>query len=135
MRPWFAGLPKKFHKGDIESAGEFAWDDVVEQVRFRGRVLALKVWKDILRAMRAAFPDLEFLVKEQLCEGYRWPAASSGPEHTRENSRAWRRRVARCARGVSSWTGRSRPIKDTRIIMDMSAFFLRPGAESAGDVK
>lgn len=37
--------------------------------RFRARVPGLEGLKDVLRGMRAAFPDLHFFVEEQIAEG------------------------------------------------------------------
>jgi steroid delta-isomerase-like uncharacterized protein len=56
-------------RGEIERAGEFAWEDVVEQVPLPGQGPGLEGLKDILRAMRAGFPDLVFTIEEQISEG------------------------------------------------------------------
>ena len=47
----------------------FVWEDVVEQVPLPGQGPGLEGLKDILRGMRAAFPDLNFAIKEQIAEG------------------------------------------------------------------
>ena len=44
-------------RGDIDSAVQFVWEDVVEQVPFPGQGPGLEGLKDVLRAMPAAFPD------------------------------------------------------------------------------
>ena len=46
--------------GNIEGAAEFVWEDVVEQVPLPGQGPGLDGLKDILRAMRAGFPDIVF---------------------------------------------------------------------------
>ena len=51
------------------SAEEFVWKDVVEQVPLPGQGPGLEGMKDVLRGMRSAFPDIEFSIKEQVCEG------------------------------------------------------------------
>jgi predicted ester cyclase len=56
-------------RGEIERAGEFAWEDVVEQVPLPGQGPGLEGLQDILRAMRAGFPDLVFTIEEQISEG------------------------------------------------------------------
>ena len=57
------------NKGNIEDAGLFFWEDMVEQVPFPGQQPGLAGLKDVLRGMRAAFPDLHFSIEEQIAEG------------------------------------------------------------------
>src|SRR3974377_1322320 len=56
-------------QGNIDSAAQFVWEDVVEQVPFPGQGPGLEGLKDVLRSMRAAFPDLVFSILEQVAEG------------------------------------------------------------------
>jgi predicted ester cyclase len=56
-------------QGNIDSAVHFVWEDVVEQVPLPGQGPGLEGLKDILRVMRAAFPDLAFSIQEQIAEG------------------------------------------------------------------
>src|SRR3569833_3841363 len=56
-------------QGDIESAAQFVWEDVVEQAPLPGQGPGLEGLKDTLRTMRSAFPDLDFAVQEQIAEG------------------------------------------------------------------
>jgi polygalacturonase/predicted ester cyclase len=56
-------------QGDIGSAVRFAWEDVIEQVPLPGQGPGLEGLKDILRAMRTGFPDLNFAIQEQIAEG------------------------------------------------------------------
>src|SRR4029077_7024317 len=51
------------------SAEEFVWEDLVEQVPLPGQGPGLEGLKDVLRGMRSAFPDIDFSIKEQVCEG------------------------------------------------------------------
>lgn len=60
---------KVITEGFIDSAADFVWEDVVEQVPLPGQGPGLEGLKDILRVMRSAFPDLDFSVKEQIAEG------------------------------------------------------------------
>jgi steroid delta-isomerase-like uncharacterized protein len=106
-------------RGDIDSAARYVWEDVVEQVPLPGQGPGLDGLKDILRAMRAGFPDLEFSIKEQISEGdkvvsrFEWTGTHRGEFLG----------VPATGRRVSVWgmvidrleDGR---IKDTRIIMD-----------------
>jgi predicted ester cyclase len=57
------------NQGKMGSAEEFVWEDVVEQVPLPGQGSGLEGMKDVLRGMRSAFPDIDFSIKEQVCEG------------------------------------------------------------------
>ena len=52
----------------MDLAAQFVWEDVVEQVPLPGQGPGLEGLKDILRGMRAAFPDLNFSIEEQISE-------------------------------------------------------------------
>ncbi|MGB6872134.1 MAG: ester cyclase, partial [Acidobacteriaceae bacterium] len=56
-------------RGEVDRAGEFAWEDVVEQVPLPGQGPGLEGLKDILRARRTGFPDIVFAIQEQISEG------------------------------------------------------------------
>ncbi|HEY5742677.1 MAG TPA: ester cyclase [Terrimicrobiaceae bacterium] len=53
----------------MDAAGQFFSEDMVEQVLFPGQGPGLQGLKDILRDMRAAFPDMNWSVEEQIAEG------------------------------------------------------------------
>jgi predicted ester cyclase len=55
-------------RGDIDSAGQFVLEDVVEQVPFPGQGTGLEGLKDVLCGMRAVFPYLIFSIQEQVSE-------------------------------------------------------------------
>ena len=61
-------IDETLNKGNIDAAEQFVWEDVVEQVPFPGQGPGLAGLKDVLRAMRAAFPDLHWSVEEQIVE-------------------------------------------------------------------
>ena len=65
-------------QGQIDSAAQFVWEDVVEQVPFPGQGPGLEGLKDVLRSMRTGFPDIVFAINEQVAEGdkvaARWTA-------------------------------------------------------------
>jgi steroid delta-isomerase-like uncharacterized protein len=115
-------------QGDIESAARFVWEDVVEQVPLPGQGPGLEGLKDILRAMRSAFPDLNFSIKEQIAEQHK---VASRFEWTGTH-RADFLGVAATGRRVQVWgvvidrleQGR---IKDTRIIMDILGLMIQLG--------
>ncbi len=105
--------------GAIERAGEFAWEDVVEQVPLPGQGPGLDGLKDILRAMRTGFPDLVFAIQEQISEGdkvasrFEWTGTHQGAflgiPATGKPVRVWGVVIDRLVDGK---------IKETRIIMD-----------------
>jgi steroid delta-isomerase-like uncharacterized protein len=115
-------------QGDLESAVRFAWEDVVEQVPLPGQGPGLEGLKDILRAMRSAFPDLEFSIKEQIAEGdkvasrFEWTGTHSGEflgvPATGRRVQVWGVVIDRLVQGR---------IKDTRIIMDMLGLMIQLG--------
>ena len=55
-------------EGNIEAAGQYVWEDVIEQVPLPGQGPGLDGLKDILRAMRAGFPDIVFSILAQIAE-------------------------------------------------------------------
>jgi steroid delta-isomerase-like uncharacterized protein len=116
-------------QGDIDSAVQFVWDDVVELVPFPGQGPGLEGLKDVLRAMRAAFPDLIFSVQEQIAEGdkvasrFEWTGTHQGTflgvPATGRSVRVWGIVIDRLEKGR---------IKDTRIIMDTLGLMMQLGA-------
>jgi steroid delta-isomerase-like uncharacterized protein len=117
------------NKGDVEGAGRFVWEDVVEQVPFPGQGPGLAGLQDVLRAMRAAFPDLHWSVEEQLADGDRvltrfvWTGTHRGaflglPATDRRVS-VWGMVIDRLVEGR---------IKDTRILIDTLGLMTQLGA-------
>jgi steroid delta-isomerase-like uncharacterized protein len=116
-------------QGKIDSAAQYVWEDVVEQVPLPGQGPGLDGLKDILRAMRAGFPDIVFSIQEQITEGdkvasrFEWTGTHKGEFLG----------VAATDRAVQVWgvvidrleNGR---IKDTRIIMDSLGLMTQLGA-------
>ena len=116
-------------QGKIESAAQYVWEDVVEQVPLPGQGPGLDGLKDILRAMRTGFPDIAFSILEQITEGdkvasrFEWTGTHKGEFLG----------IPATGRPVSVWgividrlvDGR---IKDTRIIMDTLGLMIQLGA-------
>ena len=121
-------IEETINQGQIDSAGQFAWEDVVEQVPFPGQGPGLEGLKDVLRGMRAAFPDLHFSVEEQIAEGdkvltrFEWTgthrAEFLGVPATGRPVKIWGMVVDRLQGGR---------IKDTRIIMDSLGLMMQLG--------
>jgi steroid delta-isomerase-like uncharacterized protein len=106
-------------QGNIEAAAQYVWEDVIEQVPLPGQGPGLDGLKDILRAMRAGFPDIVFSIEEQVAERdkvasrFEWTGTHRGEflgiPATGRTVRVWGMVIDRLEDGR---------IKDTRIIMD-----------------
>jgi predicted ester cyclase len=116
-------------EGKIDAAGQYVWEDVVEQVPLPGQGPGLEGLKDIFRAMRAGFPDIVFAIKEQITEGdkvagrFEWTGTHKGDflgiAATDRHVRVWSIVFDRLENGR---------IKDTRIIMDTLGLMSQVGA-------
>jgi steroid delta-isomerase-like uncharacterized protein len=106
-------------QGNIEAAAQYVWEDVIEQVPLPGQGPGLDGLKDILRAMRAGFPDIVFSIQEQVAERdkvasrFEWTGTHRGEflgiPATGRTVRVW---------GIVIDRLEDARIKDTRIIMD-----------------
>ena len=122
-------IEETINQGQIESAAQFVWEDVVEQVPFPGQGPGLEGLKDVLRGMRTAFPDLHFGVEEQIAEGdkvltrFEWTGTHRsdflGVPATERTVKVWGMVIDRLQDGR---------IKDTRIIMDIFGLMMQLGA-------
>lgn len=78
-------VDETLNKGNIDAAGEFVWEDMIEQVPFPGQGPGLDGLKDVLRGMREAFPDMRWVLQEQVAEGEtvvtrsEWTGTHRGP--------------------------------------------------------
>src|SRR5688572_23420868 len=78
-------IEEVINRGDVDGAGRFVWEDVVELVPFPGQGPGLAGLQDVLRGMRSAFPDMRWSVEEQLTERDRvltrfaWTGTHDGP--------------------------------------------------------
>ena len=125
-------VEETINNGNIDSAGLFVWEDVVEQVPFPGQGPGLKGLKDVLRSMRTAFPDLKFSIEEQIAEGdkvvtrFEWTGTHRGAflgiPATERPVKVWGIVIDRLLDGK---------IKDTRIIMDMLGLMAQLGVVPA----
>jgi len=122
-------VEEAINRGEIDSAEKYVWEDVVEQVPLPGQGPGLEGLKDILRGMRAAFPDLNFGIEEQISEGdkvlsrFVWTGTHRGvfmgvPATGRRVS-VWGMVIDRLEQGR---------IKDTRILMDALGLMMQLGA-------
>ena len=112
--------------GQLDAAAQFVWEDVIELVPFPGQGLGLEGLKDVLRGMRAAFPDLHFSVEEQIAEGdkvltrFEWAGTHRsdflGVPASGRSVKVWGMVLDRLEEGR---------IKDTRIIMDIFGLMMQ----------
>jgi steroid delta-isomerase-like uncharacterized protein len=104
----------------LEAAGDYVADDVVEQAPFPGQGPGLAGLKDVLRGLFAVFPDMRWVIEEQIAEGdkvltrFIWTGTQSleflGVAATGRSVSVWGMVVDRIDDGR---------IKDTRILMDL----------------
>ena len=107
------------NQGKVEEAGQYIWDDIVEQVPFPGQGPGADGVKDVIRQMITAFADLNWVIEEQIAEGDRvmtrftWTGTHRAPflgvPATGRPVRVWGVVIDRLEAGR---------IRDTRLIMD-----------------
>ena len=124
-------IEEVLNQGNIEAVGEFFWEDMVEQVPLPGQGPGLKGLKDVLRGLRAAFPDMHWTIQEQIAEGdkvlsrFEWTGTHRGTflgvAGTNRSLTVWGMVIDRLEGGK---------IKDTRIIMDTLGLIMQMGVVS-----
>jgi steroid delta-isomerase-like uncharacterized protein len=122
-------IDEVLNQGRIDSADRFFWDDMVEQVPFPGQGPGLQGLKDVVRGMRAAFPDMHWNIEEQLVDGdrvltrFEWTGthreAFLGVPATGRPVKVWGMVIDRFREGR---------IKESRIIMDTLGLMMQLGA-------
>ena len=122
-------IDEVLNQGNVDLAGQFFWEDMVEQVPFPGQGPGLEGLKDVLRGLRAAFPDMHWTVQEQIAEGdkvlsrFEWKGTHRGTffgvPATDRSVTVWGMVIDRFEAGK---------IKDTRIIMDTLGLMMQLGA-------
>lgn len=122
-------IEEVLNQGNIDAAGQFFWEDMVEQVPFPDQGPGLEGLKDVLRGLKAAFPDMHWTVQEQISEGdkvlsrFEWTGthrgAFLGVPATDRPVRVW---------GMVIDRFQGQKIKDTRIIMDTLGLMMQLGA-------
>ena len=122
-------IEEVLNQGQIDAAERFFWEDMVEQVPFPGQGPGIEGLKDVVRGMRAAFPDMHWRVEEQLTEGdrvltrFEWTGthrgAFLGVDATGRSVKVWGMVIDRFQDGR---------IKETRLIMDTLGLMIQLGA-------
>ena len=124
-------IEEVLNQGKVDAAGQFFWEDMVEQVPLPGQGPGLEGLKDVLRGLRSAFPDMHWSVQEQIVEGdkvlsrFEWKGTHRGlflgvPATDRPVS-VWGMVIDRFEGGK---------IKETRIIMDTLGLMMQLGVVS-----
>jgi steroid delta-isomerase-like uncharacterized protein len=121
-------IEEVLNQGNVDAAGQFFWEDMVEQVPFPGQGPGLEGLKEVLRGLRAAFPDMHWTVQEQIAEGdkvlsrFEWTGTHRGTflgvPATDRAVTVWGMVIDRLEGGK---------IKDTRIIMDTLGLMMQLG--------
>jgi len=116
------------NQGKIDAAEKFFWEDMVEQIPLPGQGPGLEGLKDVLRGLRAAFPDMHWIIQEQISEGdrvlsrFEWTGTHRGTflgvPATERPVTVWGMVIDRLEGGK---------IKDTRIIMDTLGLMMQLG--------
>lgn len=122
-------IEETINQGQIDSAGQFVWDDVVEQVPLPGQGPGLEGLKDILRGLRATFSNMHWTIEEQIADGdkvmtrFEWTGTHRAPflgvPATGRPVKVWGIVIDRLQDGK---------IKATRILMDTLGLMMQLGA-------
>jgi steroid delta-isomerase-like uncharacterized protein len=125
-------IEEVLNQGNIDATGQYAWEDVVEQVPFPGQGPGLEGLKDVVRGMRTAFPDMHWTIDEQIAEGDRvmtrftWTGTHEAPimgiPATNRSVTVWGTVIDRLVDGR---------IKETRILMDTLGLMMQLGVVPA----
>lgn len=121
-------LEETINQDRLDTAAQFVWEDVVEQVPFPGQGPGLEGLKEVLRTMRTAFPDIHYSTEEQIAQGdkvltrFEWTgthrAEFLGVPATGRAVKVWGMVLDRLVDGR---------IKNTRIIMDLLGLMIQLG--------
>jgi steroid delta-isomerase-like uncharacterized protein len=121
-------IERVINRGEIDAVDQFFWENMVEQVPFPGQGPGIEGLKDVLRGLKAAFPDMHWTIEEQIAEGdkvvsrFEWTGTHSGQflgvPATHRPVKVWGMVIDRFASGK---------IQDTRIIMDTLGLMVQLG--------
>lgn len=126
-------IERVLNDGEIGATDEYFWGDMVEEVPLPGQGPGVEGLKDVLRGMRMSFPDMRWVVEEQVESGdkvvsrFTWTGTHRGPFLG----------VPATGRGVTVWgmvidQFEGQKIKSTRIIMDALGLMTQLGAFPPG---
>lgn len=122
-------IEKVLNEDQIDATSDYFWEDMVEQAPFPGQGPGVEGLKDVLRMLRAAFPDIHWTVEEQVEEGdkvvtrFTWTGTHDGPFM---GVPAGGRKVSVWGMVIDRFDGEK--VRDTRIIMDALGLMMQIGA-------
>jgi steroid delta-isomerase-like uncharacterized protein len=127
-------VEETLNKGNVDAAGDYVADSVIELVPFPGQGPGLAGLKDVLRGMRIAFPDMHWTIEEQIAEAdevltrFIWTGTHKaeflGVPATGHQVSVWGMVIDRLESGK---------IKETRILMDTLALMQQLGVLPSSD--
>ncbi|ARN79740.1 ester cyclase [Methylocystis bryophila] len=122
-------IEEAINRGDVDAAGAYVAEDVVELEPFPGQGPGLSGLKEVLRGLLIAFPDMRWTVEEQIAEAdkvltrFIWTgthrAAFFGVPAMGKPVTVWGMVIDRLENGK---------IKETRILMDALGLMKQLGA-------
>lgn len=122
-------IERVLNGGDMDATGEYFHPDMVEEVPFPGQGPGVDGLKDVLRGMRASFPDMKWVVEEQIESGDKVMSRFTWTGTHREPFLG----VPATGRSVTVWgmvidQFEGQKIKSTRILMDALGLMAQLGA-------
>jgi steroid delta-isomerase-like uncharacterized protein len=126
-------IERVLNHGDIDAIGDYFCIDMVEEVPFPGQGPGIEGLKEVVRGMRASFPDMKWVIEEQIESGakvvsrFTWSGTHQAPFL---GVPATGRRVTVWGMVIDHFEGRK--IKSTRIIMDALGLMAQLGAITPG---
>ena len=126
-------IQRVLNAGEIDVTGEYFWSDMVEEVPFPGQGPGVEGLKVVLRGLRMSFPDMQWVIEEQVESGdkvvsrFTWTGTHRAPFLG----------VPATGRSVTVWgmvidRFEGQKIKSTRIIMDALGLMAQLGAFPPG---
>jgi steroid delta-isomerase-like uncharacterized protein len=126
-------IERVLNAGEIDAADEYFCTDMVEEVPLPGQGPGVEGLKDVLRGMRMSFPDMRWVVEEQVESGdkvvsrFTWTGTHRAPFL---GVQATGRVVSVWGMVIDKFEGQK--IKSTRIIMDALGLMAQLGAFPPG---
>jgi len=126
-------IERVLNAGEIDAADEYFCTDMVEEVPLPGQGPGVEGLKDVFRGMRMSFPDMRWVVEEQVESGdkvvsrFTWTGTHRAPFL---GVQATGRVVSVWGMVIDKFEGKK--IKSTRIIMDALGLMAQLGAFPPG---
>lgn len=126
-------IERVLNAGEFDATDEYFWSDMVEEVPLPGQGPGVEGLKDVLRGLRLSFPDMHWIVEEQVESGdkvvsrFTWTGTHRAPFLG----------VPASGRSVTVWgividKFEGPKIRSTRIIMDALGLMAQLGAFPPG---